>query len=138
MLNEIANSEEPVRSLEASTDPELQNFKNYLLRDNLNTALENNRELQIDARALNAREANLRVEIRDLGTKLDSLEKINAALPKDLDQVRPDSRANHTDSEVYLKALQKMTAISTMAITAEAQVIIAPRDSSEAGSLKMC
>jgi len=138
MLNEIANSEEPVRSLEASTDPELQNFKNYLLRDNLNTALENNRELQIDARALNAREANLRVEIRDLGTKLDSLEKINAALPKDLDQVRPDSRANRTDSEVYLKALQKMTAISTMAITAEAQVIIAPRDSSEAGSLKMC
>lgn len=115
MLKKIAKLEETVRMLEASADPERQSFKNDLLREELNAASERNRELQIDFTALNTQEAKLRVQISDSETKVDSLEKTNAALSKDLDRERKESHANRTKNEVYLKALQEMNAISTKA-----------------------
>jgi len=132
MLAKIANLEDAVKMLEASADPERQSFKNELLREQLATAAEQNRELQCDVKALNTREAKLRVEISDSETKLNGLEKVNAALSKDLDQERKESRASRTKSEGHLQALQEITVISTKAI------MVAPREGSEAGSLTVC
>jgi len=132
MHAKIANLEETVKMLEASADPERQSFKNELLRDELNAASERNRELHADLKALNTQEAKLRVQISDLETKVDGLEEVKAALSKDLDQECEESRAGRTNSEVYLQALQEITAISNKAI------MIAPRERSEAGSLTVC
>jgi hypothetical protein len=115
--------------LEAAADPERQSFKNDLLREELNTASEKNRDLRVEVKALNTKEAKLRIKIGDLETRIDGLEQMNAALSKDLDHEREDSRANRTSSEVYLRALQEVAAISTRAIS---------RNGSEAGSPTVC
>lgn len=128
-LRRIVDLEETVRMLEAAADPERQSFKNDLLREELNTASERNRELQFDVKALSTQQAKLTLKIGDLETKLDDLEQTNAALLKDLDHEREDSRANRTNSEVYVRALQEVTAICTIAIS---------RNGSEAGSPTVC